>query len=626
MSRCPLCGRETDPWLLDSAAELRPPIYRWILRHNPGWRREDGICPDCALEAARAFALTRSAFPLNDRTEPHTTFPYYHPEEETVLGLAERLPFSSTFSGRGVTLAFLDSGYYPHPDLCEGTVQEGLLPDRLSPAEWRALVEPMTPRLANYIDLTGDKVRVGSGLKSLWDGEGVAWHGQMTTTIAAGNGSLSSRRYRGPASDACLLPIKIGRGDGHIPEPDIQRGFAWLLADETFARYDVRVVNVSIGGDYPQEWRQNPVCLAAEALVERGVVVVAAAGNQSRRELLAPAQAPSVITVGGVDDQNRPVDAGSPASIESVLPYHHNHAVIHDRHGPQLKPEVLAPGRYVASPILPVSPILREMHAIGRLRRTLRGSDNQPDPLVAHWQRVLRNDEPIDEEQATGEWMGEVWQAVRQRMNAHKWVHSNYQHVDGTSVSTAVVSGVVAQMIQANPWLTPHDVRAILRDTALPLSHVPPETAGAGLIQPTRAVAASMRRAGGPLAGYPYSGSRLSDADLRDVLQRARVPLHERADSARAQGNGVFYFGLYAPAAASVHLTGDFNQWSVSDLPLARCECGWWHAALTLPQGHPVYRFIVVGDDGVRRWLHDPENPLRAEGGYLDAHSRIDVD
>src|SRR2546430_6065858 len=43
-----------------------------------------------------------------------------------------------------------------------------------------------------------------------------------------------------------------------------------------------------------------------------------------------------------------------------------------------------------------------------------------------------------------------------------------YQHVDGTSFAAAVVSGVIACLLEANPALTPAQVREILVETALP--------------------------------------------------------------------------------------------------------------------------------------------------------------
>jgi serine protease AprX len=77
--------------------------------------------------------------------------------------------------------------------------------------------------------------------------------------------------------------------------------------------------------------------------------VCAAAGNlghHPRHPILPPASAPSVLTVGGLDDKNRL----SPWTFE----------MYHGSYGPTVdglqKPEVLAPGIWVAAPILPGTP------------------------------------------------------------------------------------------------------------------------------------------------------------------------------------------------------------------------------------------------------------------------------
>lgn len=620
MIACPRCGAPVDPRLLPPAAyPLRPPVARYLARREPSWQPAQGLCPTCALQVARAFARTRSAFALHTRTEPHTTFPYYHPDEETVLGLAERLPGHDGYDGQGTTLGFLDSGYYPHPDLAEGPLPEGIDWERLTPRQWRARLEQAGTRLADYIDLSGDRDDRGLHLPSLWDGAGVAWHGQMTTVIAAGSGALSRGTYRGYASGACLLPIKIGRGDGRIPETDILEGFEWLLRDRRWERLGLRVLNVSIGGDFPQDWRVNAVCRAAERLAAHGVLIVAAAGNSPVEHLLAPAQAPSILTVGGIDDQNRALD---PLHLSDVSLYHHGHERVAGPRGPQRKPELLAPAAWLAGPILPVSPVFREMHAIDRLRATLRASlDPTPDDLVAHWQRVL-HDDPSDEEEVTGEWMGEVWQAVRRRMNTHKWVHACYQHVDGTSVAAAVVSGVAAQMAQANPALDGAALRALLGATALPLPHLPAEKRGAGVIQPAAAVAAALRAPGGRLAGLPRSGTLIPRNELQNWVVAGRVPLRNQV---RVEARHALYVGLDVPQAARVWLTGDFDGWRTDTIALERSDRGWWHAAVLLPPGEYLYRFWVEAADGTARWLPDPENPLRAESGYTLAHSKARI-
>lgn len=627
--------------MLAQANALQPVVVRVLARRLVGWRPAQGVCPSCARRAAADHAAARSAFPLHERTEPHTTFPYYHPDEETVLGLPERLPDHGGFDGRGVTVAFLDSGYYPHPDLALDAPPAGLPPwERLSPAQLRRAVEEMGPRLADFVSLIGGRQARGLDLAELWGGHALAWHGQMTTAIAAGNGRLSSGRFRGYAPGATVLPISVGRGDGRIPESDILAGLEWLLHDHTAERLGVRVVNISIGGDFPQNWRENPVCRAAERLAERGVFVAAAAGNSARPELLAPAQTPSVLTVGGVDDRNLLLDFSRTDGVERVGLYHHNWGTVDGPRGPQRKPEVLAPAAWLPSPILPASPVFREMHAIARLRQSLRGDDGygrggeHADALVAHWQRVLHGDPTLDDDASTAEWMAEVWQAVRKRMNVHKWVHAAYQHVDGTSVAVACVTGVAAQMVQANPNLTPQQVREVICATALSLHHLPVEKRGAGLIQPAAAVAAALRATGGALAGLPQSGTLVRAGELHKRLGEVKVHLQAVVAGAGHAGPGpaagnvqrVAYFGLHAPQADAVFLVGDFNGWRVGECPLERTARGWWQVALPLAPGDYAYRFWVDGAGGASGWRADPENQLRIESGYLDAHSRLIVD
>ena len=58
----------------------------------------------------------------------------------------------------------------------------------------------------------------------------------------------------------------------------------------------------------------------------------------------------------------------------------------------------------------------------------------------------------------------------------------------GTSFATPIVASVVAQMLEANPRLTPQRVKRILMDTAIRLENVAVERQGWGSIIPGRAV------------------------------------------------------------------------------------------------------------------------------------------
>lgn len=624
-SRCPLCHQSCDPRILAQAATLRPVIRERVARHAPDWRPAHGLCPVCAGAHSSSVSAQRSQIALHTTTDPHTTFPYYHRDEEEVLSQPERLADYHTLSGAGITIAFLDSGYYPHPDLTTIVPQPNAQATwrRTPPSRWRTLIEEAGTRLAEYVDLTDGGERVGLGQPSLWDGAGDSWHGQMTTCLAAGNGALSGGRYRGYAPGASLLAIKIGRGGGRIPEEDILRGLQWLLEQDRWQQYGVRVLNISVGGDFPQEWHTNPVCRAAHALAQRGVFVAAAAGNRGVDELLAPAQTPTVMTVGAVEDQNRRWQADAPGQVEALTLYHHNTGMVSHGHTLVRKPEILALGRWLPAPVLPPSHVFYEMAAIDHVRRVLRGEEGDLplDPLL-HAGNGDAGGAPGEAVVDPAHWMPEVWHGLRQRMNAHKWVHRYYQHVDGTSVAVTQVSAVAAQMIQANQNLTGEAVRRLLIESALPLPHLVPRQTGAGLLQPARAVAAAQRTAGGALTAFPISGSPLRAGELHKLQLHGTVTLRLRG--AEAAPCFPVYFGLWAPRAAAVSLIGSFNRWQPDELRLQPTAGGWWCLVLQLPQGAHFYRFWLVDDEHPHGdWLRDPENQCTAESGYDDAHSQL---
>jgi serine protease AprX len=610
LSPCPICRTPSDPRILSLKEQIDAPVGALVAEQHPSWTPALGICPACLQRFSGHLAARRSSESLHTLTNPSTTFPYYHPAEETVLSQAQRLPDYAVCDGSAVTIAFLDSGFFPHPDFLYQGVWPGVQPNwhQLNAKEWHALLQGAELRLLDYVDLTDNGEQVGLDVPSLWDSAGDSWHGQMTTAIAAGNGLLSNGRFRGYAPGASLLPIKIGRGGGRIPEEDILRGLTWLLHDDNWQRYGVRVVNISVGGDYPEPWQNNLVCRAAHALAQRGVLVAAAAGNRGTEELLAPAQTPTVLTIGGVDDRNLRWHASTPEACARMELYHHNFGSVTWQHSVLRKPELLALARWLPAPILPPSPVLRETYMIARLRHVLEGEDEST-------------------------MMPEVWHALRRRMNAHKWVHPFYQHVDGTSVSVAQVSGVAAQMFAANPGLTGDEVRRILVETSMPLPHLLPRQTGAGLLQPAQAVSAALRAHGGPLVGYPQSGVRLREHELQKWTAQGTLAVLSLEETPNAAN--VIYFGCYAPGAACVSLVGSFNHWLPQRLPLQPAANGWWHVGVRLPHGTHLYRFWVEPQpasagtqnplERTGTWRRDYENPNGSESGYCDDHSVVVV-
>jgi subtilisin family serine protease len=70
--------------------------------------------------------------------------------------------------------------------------------------------------------------------------------------------------------------------------------------------YNIKVVNMSLGAPAIDSYRNDPLCRAVRRLVDAGVVVVAAAGNNGKNgagqkiygQIHSPGDEPSAITVG----------------------------------------------------------------------------------------------------------------------------------------------------------------------------------------------------------------------------------------------------------------------------------------------------------------------------------------
>ncbi|MEP7036975.1 MAG: S8 family serine peptidase, partial [Acidobacteriota bacterium] len=67
-------------------------------------------------------------------------------------------------------------------------------------------------------------------------------------------------------------------------------------------------------------------------------------------------------------------------------------------------------------------------------------------------------------------------------------INRYYKYVDGTSFAAPIVSSVAAQMLEANPRLTPQQIKRILISTAERLPHYEVDRQGWGVIDPRRAV------------------------------------------------------------------------------------------------------------------------------------------
>src|SRR5690349_3682050 len=338
----------------------------------------------------------------------------HSPNRFGVIPTSVRLNADPEYTGKGVTIAFLDSGFYPHPDL----------------------VTPVNRVLA-YEDLAGER-------RDLFTNEPVEswqWHGTQTSVVAAGNGQLSDGVYRGLAQESQLVLVKASER-GRITEDKIAQGIHWVLAHRE--RYNIRVLNISLGGDDDVPCSQSIVDQAAEEAINHGIVVIAAAGNSGAegRHSIPPANSPSVITVGGYTDHNQ---------LNERDLYHSNFGVTADG---TVKPEIVAPAMWVAAPILPRTESYERAQALSR------AAAYEPETRAF----------------------------VEATLQQEKIVAAHYQHVDGTSFAAPIVASVVAQMIEANPRLTPGAIKNILVSTADRILTAPVIRQGYGVVNARRAV------------------------------------------------------------------------------------------------------------------------------------------
>src|SRR5690606_29908431 len=84
-----------------------------------------------------------------------------------------------------------------------------------------------------------------------------------------------------------------------------------------------------------------------------------------------------------------------------------------------------------------------------------------------------------------------IRQLIELKIRRENVITRHYKYVDGTSFSAPIVSSLAAQMLEANPDLTPQKIKRILIDTAERLPGIEIDRQGWGVIDPRRAVEAA---------------------------------------------------------------------------------------------------------------------------------------
>jgi subtilisin family serine protease len=270
-------------------------------------------------------------------------------------------------------------------------------------------------------------------------------HGtHMISVIANSDRTIRNGRpsgtYKGVAPDANIVAVKVLDSKGIAHILDIARAVQWIVDNRL--KYNIRILNLSFAQTPRWPYWEDPVDQAVMMAWEAGIAVVAAAGNAGPdvETIGSPGNVPYIITVGAVTDSWTP-DTRDDDYIPDF-----------SSRGPTLtgdvKPDIVGLGGHITGLIHPQSTIAKE----------------QPENILS-----------------TGEFV-----------------------FTGSSQASALISGILALLLQLEPDLTPDDLKcklitsaepAINRDGKLAYS---PFQQGAGYVTATRAVTLGKRGCGNP--------------------------------------------------------------------------------------------------------------------------------
>jgi len=500
---CSLC-KKTSKVINQFEKTFDAPLLKAIQDNNAEWNPDQGVCLSCLDEYHQK--VLQELIKL-DKLEGYT-----------VLPTPIRLNAHPDYSGLGVTICFIDSGFFLHPDL-------------ISPKK----------RIKEIVDIT----QPNRSIDYFKIAHENAWHGTMTSVVCAGNGHLSNGVFKGIAHNADLVLLKVMDDNQKISEDNIVKALKWVLKNHE--EQNIKIVNISVTGDTEISYKKSEIDQLIKQLFEEGINVVAAVGNDTTARILPPANSPEVIAVGGLDDRN------------TLDPFQQN--LYHSTYGFTIdgltKPELIAPAIWIAAPILPTTKIAQEAQ---KLFEEL-ASDNNTNTL--------------------------------EQIKNKKLVSPHYQYADGTSFAAPIVCSVMAQMLEANPKLSPLMIREILLSTARTIPSTEKLRQGYGVIQ----------------AGYAVAKS-INETDHKWIVTNPVIDYSTKKIT----------FRYHHHEAKQVYLTGNFINWNPRRIPLLTNNDGEWEIEIPLlSKGEYAYKFVVDDD----QWITDPLNYYRIPDGYNNFNSRF---
>jgi serine protease AprX len=265
-------------------------------------------------------------------------------------------------------------------------------------------------------------------------------HGTHCAGIIGGTGLRSGGVYTGVAPGAKIIGAGLGAGLFVI---NGLAAWEWGLANQY--RYNIRVVSNSYGGSGAYN-ANNPITIASKMAYDRNITVVFAAGNDgpTKDTYNTYAKAPWVIGVAAAGKE------GDLADFSSRGVRREERLSNDDPDDDFNAPTITAPGT-------------------GRIYQTNASKFTAAIVSTRSTSNLVANGATDDEELPVG-------------------FIPFYTQISGTSMATPYISGVVALMLDADPTLSPDDIRSILTSTATRVPYREEWEVGSGLVNAHSAV------------------------------------------------------------------------------------------------------------------------------------------
>ena len=288
--------------------------------------------------------------------------------------------WQSNYTGAGIGVALIDSGVSNSIDLYTGVLplsrvvyQQSFVPGNSSP---------------------NDQYGHGTHIAGLIAGDGLS-----------STGPLYTKTFKGIAPDSKIVNLRVLDANGASTDSVVIAAINQAIALKS--KYNIRVINLSMGRAVYESYNLDPLCQAVEKAWQNGIVVVVAAGNNGRYQptngygtVTSPANDPYVITVGAM----KPM--GTPTRVDDLI-------ASYSSKGPTVidavaKPDLVAPGNLLVSLEAPGSTLYNQY----------------PGNRVPYSYYVKGGSSASS---------------------------SSYLTLSGTSMAAGVVSGVVADLLQKSP-------------------------------------------------------------------------------------------------------------------------------------------------------------------------------